>query len=84
MATSAIQRAAENKPVSGRKTIQGLMKSMEHEIAKALPSMLTAERFMRRLPLRSSTSAPRRASWRQPCRRHSWAWSRTRPSDRLI
>lgn len=56
MATSAIQRAAENKPVSGRKTIQGLMKSMEHEIAKALPSMLTAERFMRMVLTAASTT----------------------------
>jgi len=58
MPTSAIQAAAANKPVSGKKTIQGLMKSMEGEIAKALPSMLTAERFMR-IVLTAASNTPK-------------------------
>lgn len=47
---SIIQNAAANKSVSaapGQKTMKDYLKSMEGEIAKALPSMITAERFTR-------------------------------------
>lgn len=48
MATSAIQAAAANKPVAGKpKTIQDYVKVMEPAIKKALPSVLTPERFSR-------------------------------------
>ena len=45
-----IQKAAESKAVSTNtkpKTMQQYVKSMEAEIAKALPSVITAERFSR-------------------------------------
>lgn len=47
---NAIQKAAENKAVSTNtkpKTMQQYVKSMESEIAKALPSVITPERFSR-------------------------------------
>lgn len=48
--SNAIQKAAENKAVSANtkpKTMQQYVKSMEAEIAKALPSVITPERFSR-------------------------------------
>ena len=48
MATTAIQAAAANRPTTrGAKTIQDYVKVMEGEIRKALPSVLTPERFTR-------------------------------------
>lgn len=48
--TNAIQKAAETSPVTGnksKKTMQDYIKTMQGEIAKALPSVLTPERFTR-------------------------------------
>lgn len=45
----AIAKAAETAPVNstGKKTLQQYIKSMEGQIAKALPSVITPERFTR-------------------------------------
>lgn len=58
---TAIQAAAANKPMVGRnKTIQDYVKVMEGEIAKALPSVLTPERFSR-MVLSAVSSTPKLA-----------------------
>ncbi len=50
MTQNAIQKAAENRNLSksgGKKTLQDVIKQMETEIKKALPSVITPERFTR-------------------------------------
>lgn len=58
---TAIQTAAANRPSTGKnKTIQDYVKVMEGEIAKALPSVLTPERFTRMI-LSAVSSTPKLA-----------------------
>lgn len=61
MDAKMIQKAAETKAVDKpQKTIQDYIKSMEGEIAKALPSVITPERFSR-IVLSAISSNPRLA-----------------------
>ena len=68
---TSIQKVAESKAVTKNegKTMQAYIKQMEGEIRKALPSVLTPERFTRiTLPRCQPTG-----SCRKPRRPRSWA-----------
>lgn len=54
--STAIQKAAEKKLPGEKKTLQNYIKAMEGEIKKALPSVITPERFTRMLLTALSTT----------------------------
>ena len=61
MANNIIQKQTTSAPVAEKKTMQAYIKSMEGEIKKALPSVITPERFTR-MVLSAISVTPKLAS----------------------